>query len=179
MHESLDSVVIRRAIISDADTLARFAEQIFRDTFGPHNSVEDMNHYVATAFGAAYQEADIVDPAGVVFIAESQGSIVGYAQVLHDRVRDDLDATSPVELKRFYVARAFHGLGLAQRLMDRVLAYAAECSADVVWLAVFANNPRALSFYRKFGFVEIATQLFLLGGDAQTDIVMRRATSSI
>lgn len=174
MVEILDSVVIRPATVSDGETLARFAEQIFRDTFGPDNRPEDMNHYVAETFSPAYQRADIIDSAGVVFIAESQGAIVGYAQVIRDRVRNDIDAVSPVELKRFYVARAFHGLGLAQRLMDRALAYAAECCADVIWLAVFEKNPRAISFYRKSGFVETATQVFLLGSDSQTDIVMRR-----
>ena len=177
MVELLDSVVIRPATVSDADVLARFAEQIFRATFGPDNRAEDMENYVAESFGPAYQRADISDPSGVVLIAESQGTIVGYAQVIRDRVHDEVDAVSPVELKRFYVARAFHGLGLAQRLMRRTLAYAVECCADVIWLAVFENNPRAISFYRKSGFVEIATQSFLLGSDAQTDIVMRREVS--
>ncbi|MEO7041324.1 MAG: GNAT family N-acetyltransferase [Gemmatimonadaceae bacterium] len=178
MAEIPESVVIRLATVSDAETLARFAEQIFRDTFGPDNRAEDMNLYVAGAFGPAYQRADITDPAGVVFVAESRGSIVGYAQVIRDRGRDDIDAISPVELKRFYVARAFHGVGVAQRLMDRALAHAAECCADVIWLAVFENNPRAISFYRKSGFVETATQLFQLGSDPQTDIVMRREVAS-
>jgi ribosomal protein S18 acetylase RimI-like enzyme len=177
LTEVIDSVVIRPASVADAESLACFAEQIFRATFGPGNRTEDMDRYVAESFGPAYQRADISDPSGVVFIAEIQGAIVGYVQVCRHRVHDEIDAISPIELKRFYVARDFHGRGLAQRLMDTTLAYAAECSADVMWLAVFENNPRAISFYRKSGFVDTATQSFLLGSDEQTDIVMRRNVS--
>ncbi len=178
MTHIADSVSIRPATVADAAALAHFAEQIFRATFGPDNRTEDMDRYVAESFGPAYQRADISDPSGVVFIAESEGAIVGYAQVCRGRVHGDIDAASPVELKRFYVASDFHGRGLAQLLMRRTLAYAAEWSADVIWLAVFEDNPRARSFYRKSGFIDIATQSFLLGSDEQTDIVMRREVST-
>jgi len=44
-----------------------------------------------------------------------------------------------------------------------------------VWLGVWEHNPRALAFYRKFGFEAVGEQVFLLGNDPQRDLVMYRA----
>jgi ribosomal protein S18 acetylase RimI-like enzyme len=46
--------------------------------------------------------------------------------------------------------------------------------SDAVWLGVWEHNPRAISFYRKFGFVEAGEQTFHPGRDPQRDIVMVR-----
>ncbi len=46
--------------------------------------------------------------------------------------------------------------------------------SDVIWLGVWEKNPKAISFYKKFGFVEVGDQVFPLGNDPQRDIVMKR-----
>jgi ribosomal protein S18 acetylase RimI-like enzyme len=46
--------------------------------------------------------------------------------------------------------------------------------ADVAWLGVWERNPKAIAFYRKFGFQEVGEHVFPLGSDAQRDIVMSR-----
>jgi hypothetical protein len=38
------SVVIRRATLRDAPTIARLAERLFRATFAEHNTPDDMAH---------------------------------------------------------------------------------------------------------------------------------------
>ena len=45
---------------------------------------------------------------------------------------------------------------------------------DTLWLGVWEHNPRARAFYRKWGFVEVGTHIFVLGSDPQTDILMQR-----
>jgi ribosomal protein S18 acetylase RimI-like enzyme len=47
-----------------------------------------------------------------------------------------------------------------------------------LWLGVWERNPRAISFYKKWGFVEEGDHTFALGGDPQRDIVMVRAVDS-
>ena len=46
--------------------------------------------------------------------------------------------------------------------------------SDAAWLGVWEHNPRAISFYRKSGFVEAGEHVFPLGGDPQRDVVMVR-----
>jgi ribosomal protein S18 acetylase RimI-like enzyme len=38
---------------------------------------------------------------------------------------------------------------------------------------VWEENPRAISFYKKNGFVEFDKHIFRLGNDEQTDIMMK------
>jgi ribosomal protein S18 acetylase RimI-like enzyme len=50
--------------------------------------------------------------------------------------------------------------------------------SDALWLGVWERNPRAISFYEKFGFVAVGERTFPLGGDPQRDIIMVRAVVS-
>jgi len=45
--------------------------------------------------------------------------------------------------------------------------------ADYIWLGVWEENPRAINFYKKNGFVEFDKHIFTLGDDEQTDIMMK------
>ncbi|HJT98285.1 MAG TPA: GNAT family N-acetyltransferase, partial [Rhodanobacteraceae bacterium] len=78
---------------------------------------------------------------------------------------------NPVEIHRFYVDRSAHGSGVAQTLMATAFAQAREWDADVVWLGVWEHNPRAMRFYRKFGFADVGSIDFFVGPDRQTDRV--------
>jgi ribosomal protein S18 acetylase RimI-like enzyme len=50
--------------------------------------------------------------------------------------------------------------------------------AHTLWLGVWERNERAKAFYRKCGFADVGSQVFVLGTDAQTDRVMVRSLRS-
>jgi ribosomal protein S18 acetylase RimI-like enzyme len=80
-------------------------------------------------------------------------------------------------LQRLYVDARWHGTGVARDLMDALLAIAEAGGADAVWLGVWAQNPRARGFYRKFGFADAGEHAFRFGDEIQTDVVMVRPVS--
>ena len=43
-----------------------------------------------------------------------------------------------------------------------------------MWLGVWERNWRAQAFYRKWEFTVVGDHVFLLGSDAQTDLLMER-----
>lgn len=88
---------------------------------------------------------------------------------------DCVAAQSPGEIQRLYVVDAWHGKGIAQDLMHACIREMEARGSDVAWLGVWERNPRAISFYRKFGFVEVGDHFFSLGNDPQRDIVMARS----
>jgi len=49
-----------------------------------------------------------------------------------------------------------------------------QINADYVWLGVWEENLRAISFYKKNGFEEFDKHIFKLGDDEQTDIMMKK-----
>jgi diamine N-acetyltransferase len=168
-------VTIRPGVAGDAAALAEFAATSFRDAFGDDNRPEDMALHLARSYGLRQQTAELVDPAITTLLAETADQLAGYAQVRPGTPPPCVPAAGSLELWRFYVGRPWHGRGVAQALMERVLAAARTRGARRLWLGVWERNPRAQAFYRKAGFERVGGQTFLLGADRQTDDVMALA----
>lgn len=167
-------MLIRRAKSSDAKSLATLAESTFRDTFSKNNTEEDMDLHCRTSYGEAIQLREINNPSLVTLVCENDGELVGFAQVRWEASPLCVEAKNPGEIQRLYVAKNWHGCGLAHDLMRACISELKEHGSDVVWLGVWERNPRAIAFYKKFGFVEVGDHVFPLGTDPQRDIIMVR-----
>ena len=168
-----DDVVIRRATIEDAASVAMLAERTFRETFADANNAADMDAHCARAYSLVQQRLEIADPAIDTFVAEvSGGASAGYAMVRGGAAPGAVQGPSPIELWRIYVDREHHGRGVAQALMTECIGAARARGGLTLWLGVWEQNPRAQAFYRKLGFVDVGAHTFVLGDDRQTDRVM-------
>lgn len=165
-------VVIRRAKPGDAKRLAGLAERAFRDAFTAANEQADIDFHCANHFGTEIQGREIVDPNCATILAEVDGDLVAFAQVLLRSTKPCVSAERPSELLRFYVSSEWLGRGIAHDVMPAVLATAADEGADVIWLGVWEENLRAIAFYRKYGFEVVGDHEFHLGEDIQRDLVM-------
>jgi diamine N-acetyltransferase len=169
--------LIRKAVLSDAAPLAELAERTFRETFGAMNSAEDMELHRQVSFSEALQAGEISSPDMVTLVSESEGMLIGFAQLRWDDAPACVSALSPGEIQRLYVLSDWHGKGIAGQLMNACIDEMKARGSDVVWLGVWERNPRAIAFYRKFGFTEVGNHVFQLGNDIQRDIVMARPVS--
>ena len=165
---------IRRARRHDAAHLSAVAEEAFRDTFSAVNTVEDMDLHCRSSYGGAIQAEEIANPNMVTLLCEHGGKVVGFAQLRWGKVPSCVVADAPSEIQRLYVGNDFHGKGVAHILMQACMDEMATRQSDVVWLGVWERNLRAIAFYKKIGFFEVGQHVFLLGRDAQRDIVMAR-----
>jgi ribosomal protein S18 acetylase RimI-like enzyme len=163
---------LRRALPADAPSLAVLAERTFRDAFGIRNSPENMDIHCAKVFGTDIQLREIQDPALLTTIAEAEGRMIGFSQLRIPGAHAAVAARRPAEISRIYLLAEWHGRGVAQDLMREALACAAREGCDVLWLGVWEHNPRAMAFYRKFGFEVVGTHAFKLGLDRQRDLIM-------
>lgn len=170
---------IRAATPDDAAALTRLAAATFCDTFAPDNSPDDIAAYVNATFTPELQAAELLEPGAVVLVAGECGApddLIAYAHIGAGPTPESVVGFGPaLELRRFYVAAPWHGQGVAQHLMRRVLSTAAQLGARTLWLGVWERNARAIAFYRKLGFRQVGSQRFQLGSDMQTDWVMQRA----
>lgn len=169
-----EQIVIRRATDDDASRLADFACRTFVETFGPDNTADDMALHVAKSFGADIQLSEIRDPAMSTLVAELGATMAGFAQVRAGLPPACVTGDAPVELRRFYVDRPFHGGGIARALMQAVDRVARTLGGRTLWLGVWERNPRAIAFYTKCGFVDVGAHAFIFGTEEQTDRVMAR-----
>ena len=132
-HSSTMTIHVRPATIADAPQLSQLGVTTFRETFEGENTPADMARYLAEAFSPDRQAAEITDPASTVLLAEHRGTsgdaeLVGYAHLVSGPAPEAVRGAAPVELKRLYVARAWHGQRVAQALMHAVLRARRRCT---------------------------------------------------
>ena len=170
--------------MADAGALSRLGATTFRETFEGDNTPDDMARYLAEAFTFEKQAAEIADAAHLTLLAErfaesGEAELVGYAQLVDGPVPEAVSGAAALELKRLYVARAWHGRRVAQALMDAAIDAARARGAQTLWLGVWERNPRAVAFYAKYGFARVGEHTFALGSDAQTDWLLARSLTSV
>jgi diamine N-acetyltransferase len=116
--------------------------------------------------------ADLIEScAGLAYVAEADGSIVGYVALQH-QAHPAVESRNPIQLWQFYVVPDFHGVGIAAKLMAAALEYARGHSHDVIWLGVSEHNARAVAFYRKHGFEALGLHTVGAGHHEHEDLVM-------
>jgi len=170
---------LRRAGADDARLLAQLGARLFEQAFGAANDPENMRLYLAGAFSVEQQGAELADSDRATWIAEDAGkAAVGYVMLCNRSAAPAAGALAPAEIQRVYVDRAWHGQQVGNALIDACTVQARAWHCDVIWLSVWEENARAIAFYRKMGFEAVGAQTFMLGHDAQRDIVMSKAVST-
>ena len=163
---------IRRVTIADVAALAVIARQTFYDTFTGTCTDEDMQSFLDEHYNEEQLGNELLDEETFCFFAEAGGAPVAYLHFKEDYKNfPTIKKWKALELKRIYVLKEFHGKGIAQKLMDYFLNFAAEKKYEAVWLGVWEHNIRAQKFYEKFGFVNSGyTHDFPIGNTPQTDV---------
>lgn len=166
------SIIIRKAKISDSEALSEFAENIFRETFSIGSSAADMDAHCLKDFYPSKQEQEILDANMITFIAEANKTIIGFAQLRLDSPIESIKSNRVSELSRLYLSTEQHGKGLAHKIIKAVFHSAANSKCNDMWLGVWENNFKAITFYKKYGFEVIGEHIFQLGSDPQKDLIM-------
>jgi ribosomal protein S18 acetylase RimI-like enzyme len=171
--------MIRAGAATDATALAELAARTFRETFTADNRQEDIALHIAHAYGTSQQRSELVDPNIATLLVEVDGQMAGYAQLRSGLAPTCVTGEAPVELWRFYIAQAWHGRGIAQALMRRVESEAYRRGRCTLWLGVWERNERAKAFYRRNGFTDVGSHVFIVGTDAQTDRILVRPLPTV
>ena len=169
----MENIIIRRITLDDLEKLQKIGRQTFEETFSESNSEENMRNYLEEGFSKEKLTVEINDKNSEFYFAIVNSEVIGYLKVNFGESQTELKDSKALEIERIYVSKEFHGKGVAQLLYDKAIEIAKLKSAEYVWLGVWEENPRAISFYKKNGFVEFDKHIFKLGDDEQTDIMMK------
>lgn len=166
------SMHIRHGTTDDAQMLSELGAKTFSDAFAEGNTRENMAAYLKKSFSPEIQFAELAAPGNIFLIAENDSKPVGYAQLVMDSAHEAIEGTKPLEIRRIYASPGHIGKGVGSELMKASIAEATQRGCDAIWLGVWEENPRAIEFYRKWGFKDAGTQVFMLGEDPQRDYIM-------
>jgi diamine N-acetyltransferase len=164
-------ITIRRITLADVDALAVISKQTFYDTFSGTCTAADMQNFLEDYFNEQQITKELSNTNDFYFFAEIDGKPAGYIRFMEDYSNFSvMKKWKALELKRIYVAKEYHGKGVAQKLMDLIIDFAVKEKYEVVWLGVWEHNVKAQKFYEKYGFVNSGhTHAFPIGSTPQTD----------
>ena len=170
-----NGITMRPATVEDAALLADIGARLFDQTFRAQNTPEDLESFLANTYLPEFHRAELADPERATVLAfDSAGAAIGFAMTRRGTRSNGVVAERPVEVQRIYVDRESHGSGVGGALMNSCVEQARAWNADVLWLGVFQENPRAIAFYKRQGFEVVGVQEFMVGSDLQHDFVMAR-----
>lgn len=158
---------------SDLTQLQEIGRKTFAETFSENNTSENMQKYLEEGFSTTKLTEELNDKNAAFYFAELDGKIIGYLKINTGQSQTELKDEKALEIERIYVLKEFHGKKVGQLLFEKAIQIAKDKNMDYVWLGVWEENPRAIRFYEKNGFVAFDKHIFKLGNDEQIDILMR------
>ena len=169
-----EGISVRTCNKNDIDTLVSLSIKTFRDTFDEYNTPENMLLYINSTFTKKNIEQEMKEPGTVFFLAFDGRRAAGYAKIKTSRKPTELNHNSALEIERLYAHREYIGKRVGHMLMQTCLAFAKKNGFGTLWLGVWEQNNRAISFYEKNGFEKFGQHAFILGRDEQTDWLMKK-----
>jgi ribosomal protein S18 acetylase RimI-like enzyme len=168
-----ENIQIKKISLNEIDQLQKIGRQTFLETFSDSNSEENMKNYLEEGFSSEKLTAELNNKDSEFYFATLENNVIGYLKVNFGASQTELKDSKALEIERIYVSKEFHGKKIGQLLYDKAIEIAKQKNSEYVWLGVWEENLRALSFYRKNGFVEFDKHIFKLGDDEQTDLMMK------
>ena len=170
----MKGIVVKKASPADAGLLAAIARETFVESYGDKNTPENMADYLNTHFNDGTVLDELSNADCHILIAWEADVPVGYMKLNTGAEQTDLQETDSVEVERIYVRQAWQGRKVGHLLLEKAAETAGSLGKGSVWLGVWEENRGAIRFYERNGFIPFGTHVFMLGTDAQNDILMRR-----
>lgn len=170
----MENIEISRVTVNDIKLLQEIGRKTFYDTFSSSNTEENMMKYLEEGFSEEKLISELNNAYSEFYFAVIDDKVVGYLKLNFGASQTELQDDSSMEIERIYVLQEYHGKKVGQILYDKAMQVANEKKVNNVWLGVWEENPRAIRFYQKNGFVEFDKHIFKLGDDKQTDIMMKK-----
>ena len=169
----MQNITIENAGITDLKLLQEISRRTFFEAFAANNDPENIKKYLEEGFSTEKLSAELNNPNSAFYFARLQRQVIGYLKLNVGQAQTELKDDKALEIERIYVLQEFLGKKVGQLLYEKALKIARQQDADYIWLGVWEENPRAINFYKKNGFVAFDKHLFKLGNEVQTDIMMK------
>jgi diamine N-acetyltransferase len=168
-----EKISIQQATGDDAGLLAELGRRTFYDAFAAQNNPADLAAFLEKAYGFNQQSEELADPRSTFLIAEIDQAAVGYSKLFRGEAPTCIPMQSAsIEIARFYSTQEYVGRGVGAALMQASIDEALRGGFQTAWLGAWEKNPRAIAFYRKWGFEPVGSHIFVVGSDPQRDVLM-------
>jgi ribosomal protein S18 acetylase RimI-like enzyme len=151
---------ISRGNLCNVDELQNLAVRTFKESHGHSAAPIDIQEYIDNRFTLANIKTELLDAANLFHLIYCGEQLIGYSKIILNTDYEKKTPNNSCKLERLYVLKKFHGTEVGKLLMDFNIQLAKENQQSGIWLYVWTENRRAIHFYEKYGFVQIAETVF-------------------
>jgi ribosomal protein S18 acetylase RimI-like enzyme len=166
-------IQIEKVKLTELKSLQKIGRESFYETFASSNSEVNMQNYLLEEFSEEKLMNQLENEDSEFYFALFNNEIIGYLKINFAEAQTEIKDKNSLEIERIYVLKQFHGKEVGQYLFEKAFEIAKIKELTYMWLGVWEENPRAIQFYKKNGFVAFDKHVFKLGDDLQTDVLMR------
>ena len=170
----MENITIPGVTLNDIEQLQIIGRETFSETFSSSNTKENIAKYLEDGFSIEKLTEELNNEHSEFYFAVIDDKVVGYLKLNFGSSQSEIQDSISLEIERIYVLQQYHGKKVGQVLYEKAMQVAEDKKVNYVWLGVWEENPRAIRFYQKNGFVEFDKHIFRLGDDEQTDLMMKR-----
>lgn len=170
----MENITIQGVTVNDLAQLQKIGRKTFSETFSSGNTEENMNKYLVEGFSKEKLREELNNENSAFYFAVLDEKVIGYLKLNFGSSQTEIQDSISLEIERIYVLQEYYGKKVGQVLYEKALQVAEDKKVNYVWLGVWEENPRAIRFYQKNGFVEFDKHIFVMGDEEQTDIMMKK-----
>jgi ribosomal protein S18 acetylase RimI-like enzyme len=153
---------IVKATTKEAKYLAKIAAETFLVSHGKSASKVDIENYVYQNFSEQIFHRELSNPKLEYYLIYHKNSLAGFSKVVFNVQNQNIKPNNCTKMERLYLLKAYHGLQLGKELLEFNIQLAKENNQTGIWLYVWVQNHRAISFYTKMGFVNVGKFDFVI-----------------
>jgi len=146
---------ILKATKKDAPLLAKLSMETFLPAHGHSAPKAAIDNYMALNFSEENFNAELSDLNNQYYLLYKNDMIAGYSKVVFNQFQKDIGTKNSAYMSRIYLLKEFYDFGLGKVLFNFNLQLCKENNQKGIWLAVWVENQKAISFYQKMGFLKV------------------------
>src|SRR6185436_8479622 len=153
---------IIKANMEHCQLLSEIGKISFIESHGHSAPPEDINTYVKEKYKEELFRAEITDAKNIYHIIYYHEQPAGYSKIIFNAAHPDIAKRNVTKMERLYLLKEFYSLKLGYDLLKFNIELSRTNKQSGMWLYVWKENPRAVSFYKKNGFVITGSHDFKL-----------------
>lgn len=155
-------ISIVRAKNEDFKLLTEIGKKSLLESHGHSAEAEIMNRYVAEKFNYDIIKEELSDLDNIYHIIYYNRQPAGYSKIIFNAAHSNILSNNVTKLERLYLLKEFYSLKLGYELLKYNIELSRNNGQEGMWLCVWIENHRAISFYTKAAFKVIGKYDFRL-----------------
>ena len=155
-------LAIKKATLKNASLLSKLSIAAFIPAHGHSAPKEVVDAYIAANFSEENFRKELSNPKFQYHILYYKEKIAGFSKVIFNQKNEHVVDKNTTKMERLYLLQEFYNLGLGKELLNFNSTLAKENKQAGIWLFVWIENSKAITFYKKMGFKEAGIGNFVL-----------------